>query len=129
MAVYGGMLPFFSEQARRFPLYTMNPLPKGGYSKRIAVGYITAIFQYVKKGNLTRENDTEADVNVPVIWSRVKLDISKNLFIVNDDTLFRLKGGDNWYFEGGFYSYILEEFVGNSDSQVPHEDVNLGIYE
>ena len=82
MAVYGGMLSFFSEQARRFPLYTMNPLPKGGYSKRIAVGYITAIFQYVKKGNLTRENDTEADVNVPVIWSRVKLDISKNLLMM-----------------------------------------------
>lgn len=129
MAVYGNQLLFFSEQFRLFPVYTMNPLPSGSYTKRKFLGKVKGVFQFVKRGNLTRENDAEADVNVPVLWTRTKMDINKNLFVVHDDILYRIKGGDNWKYEGGFYSYLLEVFIGNSDVQKPTENVNLGVYE
>ena len=82
------------------------------------------MFQYVKKGDLIRENEAEADVNVPTIWTRTKLKVGN--FIEMDDELYRITSDYPWKFEGGFYCYSLETFVGNSDAQESFEDVNLG---
>lgn len=124
MGVYGDQLAFFSEQFRMFEYFSMKPLPNGSYSTRVPLGKIKGVFQYVKKGDLTRENDTEADVNVPTIWTRTKLKTGN--FIVMDDELYRVTSDYPWKFEGNFYCYSLETFVGNSDAQKPFEHVNIG---
>ena len=124
MGVYGDQLAFFSEQFRMFEYFSMKPLPSGSYSTRVPLGKIKGVFQYVKKGDLTRENDTEADVNVPTIWTRTKLKTGN--FIVMDDELYRITSDYPWKFEGNFYCYSLETFVGNSDAQKPFEHVNIG---
>ncbi len=125
MAVYGDQLAFFAEQFRMFDYFSMKPLPVASYSQRVFLGKIKGAFQYVKKGDLTRENDTEADVNVPTIWTRQKLNVGR-YFIAMDDELYRITSDWSWKFEGGFYCYSLETFVGNSDEQQPFEDVNIG---
>lgn len=122
--IYGDMLAFFAEQFRMFKYFSMNPLPIASYSQRVFLGNIKGVFQYVKKGDLIRENDVEADVNVPTIWTRTKLKVGN--FIEMDDELYRITSDYPWKFEGGFYCYSLETFVGNSDTQEPFEDVNLG---
>ena len=124
MGVYGDQLAFFPEQFRMFEYFSMKPLPNGSYSQRESLGKIKGVFQYVKKGDLIRENDTEADVNVPTIWTRTKLKTGN--FIVMDDELYRISSDYPWKFEGNFYCYSLETFVGNSDAQKPFEHVNIG---
>lgn len=124
MSVYGDQLAFFTEQFRMFDYFSMNPLPVASYSQRVSLGKIKGVFQHVKKGDLIRENDTEADVNVPTIWTRTKLKVGN--FIEMDEELYRITSDYTWKFEGGFYCYSLETFVGNSDAQTPFTDVNLG---
>jgi hypothetical protein len=124
MGVYGDSLAFFTEQFRMFDYFSMETLPVASYSQRVLLGKIKGVFQYVKKGDLIRENDTEADVNVPTIWTRTKLKVGN--FIEMDEELYRITSDYTWKFEGGFYCYSLETFVGNSDEQQPFEDVNIG---
>ena len=125
MAVYGDMLVFFNEQRRSVNYFTMSPNTVASYSTRKDLGKVTGVFQYMKRGELTRENDTLADVNVPTFWTRQKLEVG-NFFIEKDDEIFRIVNPADWTFEGGFNIYVLETFVGNSDVQKPFENVNLG---
>lgn len=124
MGVYGDVLSFFAEQFQMFDYFSMKPLPTGSYEARQSLGQVKGVFQYVKKGDLIRENDTEANVNVPTIWTRKKLEAGN--FIEKDGELYRITSDYPWKFEGGFYCYSLESFVGNSDEQTPFEDVNIG---
>ena len=124
MGVYGDQLAFFSEQFRMFEYFSMKPLPGGSYTPREPLGTVKGVFQFVKKGDLLRENDTEADTNVPTIWTRTKLKVGN--FIEMEDELYRITSDYPWKFEGGFYCYSLETFVGNSDAQTPHPYVNIG---
>ena len=124
MAVYGDQLAFFAEQFRMFDYFSMKPLPNGSYSTREPLGKVKGVFQFVKRGDLIRENDTEADTNVPTIWTRQKLKVGN--FIEMEDELYRITSDYTWKFEGGFYCYSLETFVGNSDAQKPFEYVNIG---
>ena len=125
MAVYGNQLLFFAEQFRMFDYFKMSPQTVASYSKREDLGKVKGVFQYMKRGELLRENDTLADTNVPALWTRQKLGVG-NYFIQKDDELYRIKNPSDWTFEGGFNVYVLETFVGNSDIQQPHEYVNLG---
>lgn len=125
MAIYGDQLAFFPEQFRMFEYFHMTPITTGSYSPRESLGKIRAIFQYVRKGDLVRENDTEADTNVPTIWTKTKLKVG-DYFIQKDDELYRIVSDYPWHFEGGFYCYSLATFVGSSDVQEPFEDVDLG---
>ena len=125
MAVYGNQLMFFAEQFRMFDYFTMNPQTVASYSKRESLGKVKGVFQYMKKGELLRENDTLADTNVPTLWTRQKIEAG-NYFIQKGDELYRIKNPSDWTFEGGFNAYVLETFVGNSEVQKPHEYVNLG---
>ena len=124
MAVYGDQLAFFAEQFRMFEYFSMTPLPNASYSKRESLGKIKGVFQFVKRGDLLRENDTEADTNVPTIWTRTKLKVGN--FIQMEDELYRITSDYTWKFEGNFYCYSLETFVGNSDTQTPHPYVDIG---
>ena len=124
MPVYGDQLAFYAEQFRMFDYFSMKPLPNGSYSTREPLGKVKGVFQFVKRGDLIRENDTEADTNVPTIWTRQKLKVGN--FIEMEDELYRITSDYPWKFEGGFYCYSLETFVGNSDAQKPFEYVNIG---
>lgn len=123
--IYGDMLCFFPEQFRKFKYFLMRPNVVASYSKREEEKTITGVFQYMKKGELKREEDTLADVNIPTLWTREKLDEMYG-FIQKDDELYRIVNPTDWLFEGGFNVYILETFVGNSDVQTSFEDVDLG---
>lgn len=125
MAIYGNQLMFFAELFRMFDYFTMKPQTVASYSKRESLGKVKGVFQYMKKGELLRENDTLADTNVPTLWTRQKLEVG-NFFIQKDEELYRIKNPSDWTFEGGFNVYVLETFVGNSDVQNTHEYVNLG---
>ena len=125
MAIYGDLLSFFPEQFRMVSYFCMKPLNVASYTEREDLGKVRGIFQYMKKGELKRENDTLNDTNVPTFWTRQKLKVG-NYFLQKDDELYRIVNPANWLFEGGFYCYVLETFVGNSDVQVNFEDVDLG---
>lgn len=123
--IYGDMLCFFQEQFRQFDYFRMRPNTVASYSKREDERKVTGVFQYAKKGELKRENDTESDVNIPTFWTREKLNVGEG-FIQKEDELYRIVNPADWLFEGGFNVYILESFVGNSDVQEPFEDVDIG---
>lgn len=125
MAIYGDMLCFFPEQFRQFDYFLMKPNVVASYTKREDVRKVTGVFQYMKKGELKREEDTQSDVNIPTFWTREKLKVGEG-FIQKDDELYRIVNPADWLFEGGFNCYVLESFVGNSDVQEPFEDVNIG---
>ena len=125
MAIYGDLLSFFPEQFRMISYFCMKPLNVASYTEREDLGKVRGIFQYMKKGELKRENDTLDDTNVPTFWTRQKLKVG-NYFLQKDDELYRIVNPADWLFEGGFHCYVLETFVGNSDAQVSFEDVDLG---
>lgn len=124
MAVYGDQLAFFTEQFRIFDYFTMKPLPTGSYSPRESLGQVKGVFQYMKKGDLNRENDTEAEQDIPTIWTRQKLKVGN--FIQKEDELYRITSDYTWKFEGNFYCYSLETFIGSSDKQIPFDYVDVG---
>ena len=90
MAVYGNQLMFFAEQFRMFDYFTMNPQTVASYSKRESLGKVKGVFQYMKRGELLRENDTLADTNVPSLWTRQKLEVG------NKSLLEPLEGAWPW---------------------------------
>lgn len=122
--VYGDSLAFFAEQFRLFDYFSMNPIPTGSYTKRQDLGKVKGVFQYNKRGDLIRENDTEAETDVPTIWTRQKLKVGN--FIQKEDELYRITSDWTWKFEGNFYVYSLETFIGNSDKQESFDYVNIG---
>lgn len=122
--VYGDSLVFFAEQFRLFDYFSMNPIPTGSYTKRQDLGKVKGVFQYNKRGDLIRENDTEAETDVPTIWTRQKLKVGN--FIQKEDELYRITSDWTWKFEGNFYVYSLETFIGNSDKQESFDYVNIG---
>ena len=124
MAVYGDQLAFFAEQFRMFDYFKMKPLPKGSYTPRESLGKVKGVFQYMKKGDLMRENEVEAETDVPTFWTRSTLKVGN--FIQKEDELYRIVSDYSWKFEGNFNCYVLETFIGNSDKQVPFEHVDLG---
>lgn len=124
MAVYGDQLAFFAEQFRLFDYFSMNPIPTGSYTERQDLGKVKGVFQYNKRGDLIRENDTEAETDVPTIWTRQKLKVGN--FIQKEDELYRITSDWTWKFEGNFYVYSLETFIGNSDKQESFDYVNIG---
>ena len=124
MAVYGDQLAFFTEQFRMFDYFSMKPLPTGSYSPRENLGQVKGVFQYMKKGDLNRENETEAEVDVPTIWTRQKLKVGN--FIQKEEELYRITSDYTWKFEGNFYCYSLETFIGSSDEQEPFDYVDVG---
>lgn len=123
--IYGDMLCFFPEQFRTFDYFLMQPNVTASYTKRTGAKKVRGVFQYAKKGELKREEDTLADVNIPTLWTREKLDVGKG-FIQKEDELYRIVNPADWLFEGGFNVYVLELFVGNSDVQEPFDDVDIG---
>lgn len=125
MSVYGDMLVFFNEQKRSFDYFHMSPKPVASYSQRENLGKVVGVFQYMKRGELIRENETLADTNVPTLWTRQSLKVG-DYFIEKDGETFRIVNPADWTFEGGFNIYVLETLVGNSDKQKPFEDVDLG---
>ena len=124
MAVYGDQLAFFAEQFRMFEYFSMKPLPKGSYEPRKDLGKVKGVFQYMKKGDLIRENEVEAETDVPTFWTRQKLQVGN--FIQKEDELYRITSDWTWKFEGNFNCYSLETFIGNSDTQIPFEHVDIG---
>jgi hypothetical protein len=124
MAVYGDQLAFFAEQFRMFDYFSMKPLPTGSYTPREDLGKVKGVFQYMKKGDLIRENETEAETDVPTFWTRQKLVVGN--FIQKEDELYRITSDYTWKFEGNFYCYSLETFIGSSDKQIPFDYVDIG---
>lgn len=124
MAVYGDQLAFFAEQFRMFDYFSMKPLPTGSYTPREDLGKVKGVFQYMKKGDLIRENEVEAETDVPTFWTRQKLKVGN--FIQKEDELYRITSDYTWKFEGNFYCYSLETFVGSSDKQIPFDYVDIG---
>jgi len=123
--VYGDQLAFFSEQFRYFDYFTMKPNTVASYSTREPLGKVRGVFQYMKRGELRREESTLADVNVPTFWTRQKLKVG-DYFIQKEDEIYRIVNPADWLFEGGFCCYVLESVIGNTDEQQPFEYVDLG---
>jgi hypothetical protein len=124
MSVYGDQLAFFAEQFRMFEYFSMQPLPAGSYTPRKSLGEVKGVFQYMKRGDLMRENEVEAETDVPTIWTRQTLKVGN--FIQKEDELYRITSDWTWKFEGNFNIYSLETFIGNSDKQESFDYVNLG---
>lgn len=124
MGVYGDQLAFFAEQFRIFEYFSMKPLPTGSYTPRESLGKVKGVFQYMKRGDLVRENEVEAETDVPTFWTRQKLIVGN--FIQKEDELYRITSDYTWKFEGNFYVYSLETFIGSSDVQKPFDYVNIG---
>ena len=108
-----------------FEYFTMKPNTVASYSQRESLGKVKGVFQYWKKGELKREEDTLADVDVPTIWTRQTLKAG-NYFIQKDDETYRIVNKNDWTFEGGFNVYVLELMIGSTDEQQPFEYVDLG---
>lgn len=123
--VYGDSLAFFSEQFRYFEYFTMKPEVGSSYTKRESLGKVKGVFQYMKRGELRREEDTLDDVNLPTLWTRQKLQVG-DYFISKDDEDYRIVNPADWTFEGGFNVYVLETVVGNTDKQEAFDYVDLG---
>ena len=126
--VYGDQLLAFSEQFRSVSYFSMKQEVGAGYKDRTELGKVRGVFQYMKKGDLARENEVLSDEQVPTFWTRKKLESGNFIEMKGDDCLYRITNNQPWKFEGNFYIYILESVTGNTDKQEPftEEEVDLG---
>ena len=127
--VYGDQLSVFAEQFRTVSYFSMKQDVQAGYSNRVDLGKVRGVFQYMKKGELMKENDTLSDVNMPTFWTKKKLKAGNFIQRTGDEDedIYRLVNPNDWKFEGNFYIYGLETVTGNTDVQEPftEEEVNL----
>lgn len=128
MSVYGPVLAFFPEQFRTVEYLELRPEVKAGYTPRTLLGTVRGVFQYLKAGQLVRENEVLSETERPVFWCKRKLDEGKFIRFVDTDALYRIKDHDDWSFEGGFVLHVLETVTGNTDEQEPFEHVDFGTY-
>lgn len=126
MAVYGDMLALFTEQFISVSYFSMSTDTVAGYSNRKDLGSVRGVLQYMKRGDLMRENDVLSDVSVPTFWTRNKLESGNFIKTEDDEGIYRISNNQPWKRQGNFYIYILETVSGNTDEQVPHEDVDMG---
>lgn len=124
MSVYGDMLAFFPELAQRFEYFEMPTQVAYGYSSRTVLGTTKGVFQYMKKGELLRQNDVLDDISIPTYWSKDKL--KNGNYITVDDVYYRITNPASWQHEGSFTVYTLETVTINTDKQEPHDYVDLG---
>lgn len=126
--IYGDMLLAFAEQFRSVSYFSMKQEVGAGYKDRTDLGKVRGVFQYMKKGDLSRENEVLSDEQVPTFWTRKKLESGNFIEMKGDDCLYRITNNQPWKFEGNFYIYILESVTGNTDKQEPftEEEVDLG---
>ena len=125
--IYGNQLVFFSELFRYYDYFKMSPKPVASYTKRESLGKVKGVFQYMKRGELVREHETLADVDIPTFWTRNTL--TNGNFIEVEGEVLRIVNKTSWKFEGNFNIYILETVVGDTDTQTQHEDFNYGRYD
>lgn len=126
MAVYGDQLAFFGEQFRTATYFSMPVEITGGFGKRTEIGKVRGVLQYMKRGELYRENDALSDVSVPTFWTRKKLEVGNFLVMPDDEDTYRITNAQPWRHEGGFYVYVLETVSGNDGTEEAHDDVQLG---
>lgn len=126
MAVYGDMLSVFTEQFISVSYFSMSTDTVAGYSNRKDLGSVRGVLQYMKRGDLMRENDVLSDVSVPTFWTRNKLESGNFIKTEDDEDIYRISNNQPWKRQGNFYIYVLETVSGNTDEQVPHEDVDMG---
>lgn len=126
--IYGSQLIFFTEQFRSVEYFSMKTDTVAGYSDRQSLGKVRGVFQYLKRGELFRENDTLSDVNIPTFWTEKKLEAGNFIKQVkgDDEDIYRLVNPSDWRHEGNFNIYVLETVTGNTDEQEPFEHVDLG---
>lgn len=125
-AVYGDMLAFFPELIKRFVIYEKSPTLIAGHTDKLNIRETSGILQFCKAGDVVINGNTLNDVDAPLIWSRSE--IGMNTYIEADGTEYRRTKNNKFVREGGFYIYVLESVVGNTDTQTPELNVNLGIY-
>lgn len=128
MAIYGDMLAFFPELKRKYVTFRMAPQVKGMYGPRANEGTIIGILQNVKYGDIVKQGNTEADTEVPVLWTRAELLIDS--YIEDEDgVVFKRTRPSDWHNYGGFRAYVLETVVGASDQESnTNVDVMTGRY-
>lgn len=124
MAIYGDMLSFFPELKKRYVYFRARPLVGGGYGPRTNVGTITGILQYVKAGDILKQNDTEADVEVPAFWTRTKM-LMDSYLEDEDGVIYKRTKPTDWKNHGNFYVYVLETVVGILDEQPSNPSVSV----
>lgn len=123
--IYGEMLLAWTEQQRSLEVYEMTPKVNGGWNKLLGSEVsIIGIFQNTRgsavkdsNGNLVRTDGRE-------LWTKTAGLEGK--FLNWQDTVYRLNGGNNWSFEGGFYRYSLEKVVGNNATESDNASWNIG---
>lgn len=123
--IYGDMLLGFAEQQRNVPVYDMTPRINGGWD--IVEGSeisVIGVFQNTGGSRIKDENGNLVQDNSCELWTSAGNIDGK--FIRKDGSVFRLTGGNDWSFEGGFYRYSLEKVVGNNATESDNASWNLG---
>lgn len=115
MAVYGDVLSAFPEQFERFEYFEMKPKGTVGYYPRKSLGFVTGVFQYVKRAVFEQAGDTLSEIKVPTLWTRKKLSVGN--WINSSGTALRIVKEYNWKKQGGFIAYELEEAATITDKQ------------
>lgn len=123
--IYGDMLLGFAEQQRNVAVYDMKPRINGGWD--IVEGpeiSVIGVFQNTGGSRIKDGNGNLVQGNSCELWTSAgNLD---GKFIKKDGSVFRLTGGNDWSFEGGFYRYSLEKVVGNDATESDNAAWNLG---
>lgn len=122
--IYGDMLSYFPELFRKFDYYEMFPKVSASYTKREKAGTVKGVLQFMKRGELRRENDTLADTEIPTFWTRSTMKVGQ--FMDIEGEIYKITNKADWLFAGGFNCFVLELMIGNSDAQKPFEKVNIG---
>jgi len=121
---YGDMLSFFPELMHPCTLFSMQPKPAGGFYPRTDIKHIKGIVLFVRDGKILEQNDTIAAVDTPYLWCREKIILAG--FMVEDDNpddIYRVCEGNPYKKEGGFWMYMLQNVVGNTDTQT--DDISV----
>lgn len=123
--IYGDMLLAWTEQQRTLEVYEMTPKVNGGWNKQLGSEVsIIGIFQNTRGSTVKDSNGNLVRTDGRELWTKTAGLEGK--FLNWQDTVYRLNGGNNWSYEGGFYRYSLEKVVGNNATESDNASWNIG---
>lgn len=130
--VYGDMMSFFPELIEQYDVFYMRPSVGAGYGNRVLYKTVDGYLARDRGGDIAGITDLMTENQKASFFAYATIptgDIEQGLFVEDSGQIFRFTFNNTYANEGGCSEYRLQLVSGNTDKQVSHDYVNLGVGE
>jgi len=130
--VYGDQLAYFPELMTDYEIFALAPRVGAGSNARRRIDTIQGYLTRNKGGKESVVSDLRTENQQASFYCYDEIPagtIKQGLYVEDDGELYQFVLDNGYVREGGFVRHQLQLVTGNTEKQVPHSRVNLGLDE